>query len=193
MKDHLIIQKLDKPTSHPSQNISFNTGCAVKHLELPHLCIHSHQTGLLVKRTHKLLGYRLLDQQQAVHAGHVIHGRFLSRYFLCRHLRLKGGNHHVNMRHFITHVMYFYHLNIKTAIIVSTEQMLFCFTSFQLGSEDGGGGGTMPMVETLKPMDWLRFPVTAAWPSSSAMFFSSVKSSSSENTQAAKMMINWTD
>lgn len=53
-------------------------------------------------------------------------------------------------------------------------------TSFQLGSEDGGGGGITPMEDTLKPMDRLRFPETAAWPRSSAMFFSSVKSSSSE-------------
>jgi len=41
-------------------------------------------------------------------------------------------------------------------------QMLLWFTSFQLGSEEGGGGVVMPNEETLNPMDWLRFPETAA-------------------------------
>lgn len=42
------------------------------------------------------------------------------------------------------------------------KKMGCSLTSFQLGSEDGGGGGTMPIEETLKPMDRLRFPETAA-------------------------------
>ena len=52
-------------------------------------------------------------------------------------------------------------------------------TWFQDGSEAGGGGAVMPTEETLKPMDWLRFPNTAAWPRSSAMDWSSTKAASS--------------
>lgn len=42
----------------------------IKH---PHLLIHSHETGLLVQRAHKLSSYRLHHQQQVVYAGHVAH------------------------------------------------------------------------------------------------------------------------
>lgn len=54
-------------------------------------------------------------------------------------------------------------------------------TSSQSGSEDAGGGATMPMELTLRPVAWLRFPEMAACPRLSAMLFISVKTSSSKH------------
>lgn len=51
-------------------------------------------------------------------------------------------------------------------------------TSSHVGSEDAGGGATMPMEVTLRPVAWLRFPEMAACPKLSAMLFISVKTSS---------------
>lgn len=68
-------------------SVSVDTWYAFTLTALPHLLIHSHETGLLLQRTHVLPGDGRHDEQQVVHAGHVVHCRLVSRDLRCGFLR----------------------------------------------------------------------------------------------------------